>query len=378
MYRALSLLLIISLLMPISGCWDQVDLEELALPLVVAIDVHTPGSADPSNPPTQPSNKLIDVTTLAPNLSPKAKSPASVETISGINVLDARARRGIESPDTYTSGVTHTIIFGEELARKGLFPYLSHLARDARVSGNILFAIASGRGEDILKTPVKNHSHMGTYLANFFIDMQRRTLIPVVNLYQFAVHEGSKGKNPVAPVLERRGDRVIISGVAVFNKDRLVRILDIEESFNLAMLRGVKGRGYLAFRTKEDKEYIDGAVFVSNSRKVQYKKNQQGHNFIITIRLKGYLGEYSRKAPVTAESLKEIEKNVEKQVKTQCERLITKIQEDIKVDCIDISKYALAKDRRSLEKNIDKPEFIQNANIRVEVKVELNQTGEAQ
>jgi hypothetical protein len=53
------------------------------------------------------------------------------------------------------------------------------------------------------------------------------------------------------------------------------------------------------------------------------------------------------------------------------------MQEEIKVDCIDISKYALAKNRRALEKEIDKPEFIQDANIQVKVKVHLGNTGEA-
>ncbi|NLX02178.1 MAG: hypothetical protein GXY40_06580, partial [Syntrophomonadaceae bacterium] len=72
-----------------------------------------------------------------------------------------------------------------------------------------------------------------------------------------------------------------------------------------------------------------------------------------------------------------IEKTVEQQVRTQCETFINKMQEEIKVDCIDISKYALAKNRRALEKEIDKPEFIQNANIQVQVKVHLENTGEA-
>ena len=64
-------------------------------------------------------------------------------------------------------------------------------------------------------------------------------------------------------------------------------------------------------------------------------------------------------------------------MKSQCEAFINKMQEEIKVDCIDISKYALAKNRRALEKEIDNPEFIQYANIQVEVKVHLKNIGEA-
>ncbi|MDD4562099.1 MAG: Ger(x)C family spore germination C-terminal domain-containing protein, partial [Syntrophomonadaceae bacterium] len=101
------------------------------------------------------------------------------------------------------------------------------------------------------------------------------------------------------------------------------------------------------------------------------------HNFIITVKLEGSLEEHSHQAPITEEHLQEIEKTIEQQVKTQCETFINMMQEEIKVDCIDISKYALAKTRRALEKEIDNPEFIQNANIQVKVKVHLENTGES-
>jgi hypothetical protein len=68
---------------------------------------------------------------------------------------------------------------------------------------------------------------------------------------------------------------------------------------------------------------------------------------------------------------------MERQLQDQFETFIAKMQNDFKVDCIDISKYALAKNRRDLEKEIDRPEFIQNANIQVKVNVHLENTSEA-
>jgi hypothetical protein len=217
---------------------------------------------------------------------------------------------------------------------------------------------------------------MGTYLVALFDGIQQRTFIPVIKLGEFYRYQ-STGKNPVAPILEHKGDRVIINGVAVFKKDRMVKKLTVEEGHDLVMLRGLKGTSFLPFNKKQGGMYHRGAVLVSNSRKVQYYQNQQGHNFLITIKLDGTLEEHSHQAPVTEKHLKEIEKTVEQQVKAQCETFINMIQEEIKVDCIDISKYALAKNRRTLEKEIDNPEFIQNANIQVKVKVHLESTGEA-
>ena len=370
------LIIIIFLLFQLCGCWDSQDLENLSFPLAAAYDVHSPGSADPSDPPAQPGNKLVDLTTLVPNLAPKTKLPVNVETLSGVTISDARQRRGLTDADTYVTGMNQIIIIGEELARCGLTPYMDSLLRDPTIPGSMYFAVAAGRSEDILKTPIKNYSNMGNFLVALFKGIQQRTFIPATQLGEFYRYQ-STGKNPVAPILERKGDRVIISGVAVFKKDRMIKKLTVEEGHDLVMLRGLKGRSFLPFNKKQGGMYHRGAVLVRNSRKVQYYQNEQGHNLIITIKLKGTLEEHSHRAPVTEKHLKDIEKTVEQQVRTQCETFINKMQEEIKVDCIDISKYALAKNRRALEKEIDKPEFIQNANIQVQVKVHLENTGEA-
>jgi Ger(x)C family germination protein len=370
------LIIIIFLLLHLCGCWDSQDLEELSFPLAAAYDVHSPGSADPSDPPAQPGNKLVDLTTLVPNLAPKTKLPVNVETHSGVTIADARQRRGLTDADTYVTGMNQIIIIGEELARCGLNPYMDSLLRDPTIPDSMYFSVAAGRGEDILKTPIKNYSNMGNFLVALFKGIQQRTFIPATQLGEFYRYQ-STGKNPVAPILERKGDRVIISGVAVFKKDRMIKKLTVEEGHDLVMLRGLKGRSFLPFNKKQGGMYHRGAVLVRNSRKVQYYQNEQGHNLIITIKLKGTLEEHSHRAPVTEKHLKDIEKTVEQQVRTQCETFINKMQEEIKVDCIDISKYALAKNRRALEKEIDNPEFIQNANIQVKVKVHLENTGEA-
>jgi Ger(x)C family germination protein len=374
--RKASLIVIILLLLTLCGCWDSQDLDKLTFPLAAAYDVHTPGSADPSDPPTIPGYKVVDLTTLVPNLAPKTPTSVNVETLSGVTITDSRQRRGLTDADTYITGLNKTIIIGEELARRGVNPYVDSLFRGPTITRTMYFTVAAGRGEDILKTPIKNYTNMGMFLVSLFDGIHQRTFIPVIRLGEFYRGQ-SKGKNPVAPILERKGDRVIISGVAVFKKDRMVKKLNIEEGHDLVLLRGLKGRSYQPFSRKQGEKYHRGGVLVKNSRKVQYYQNEQGHNFIITIKMDGTLQEHSHQLPVTEKHLQEIEKTIEQQLQTQCETFINKMQEEIKVDCIDILKYALAKNRRALEKEIDNPEFIHNANIQVKVKVHLENTGEA-
>ena len=139
MYRKISVITIIFFLLQVCGCWDSQDLEELSFPLAAAYDVHSPSNVDPSDPPAKPGFKVVDLTTLTPNLSPKTQTPVNIVTLSGVTIADARQRMGLVNPDTYVTGLNQTIVVGEELARTGLIPNMDSLFRGSFYFGCYVF-----------------------------------------------------------------------------------------------------------------------------------------------------------------------------------------------------------------------------------------------
>jgi Ger(x)C family germination protein len=375
MSRSVPLIALGRFLFLLSGCWDSQDLEDLSIPLAAAYDLHIPGSTSPTDPPAVAGRMLVDLTTLTPNLSPKASEPVNIATFSGITIADTRERRGLTDAGIYETGINQILVLGDDLARQGLNPYMDALWRGAEIRGTLFMAVAEGRGENIIKTPINNYDNIGLYLMALFNGLEKRTIIPVTNLVEFYVEQAS-GKNPVVPILERKDDRVVITGTALFRKDRMVYKLGLEESHDLVLLRGLKGERFLSFAVPEGGMVYRGTALVSNSRKVKYNLSNGIHRFIIAIELRGTLQEYSRQGVIDKNQLNIIEESIEKEVKGQCESFIKKMQNELRLNCIDISKYALAKDRKALSDSIDNPDFIENADIRVEVKVRLKNTGE--
>lgn len=371
MLRKLILIILGLFLTTMTACWDSRDLDDLSFPLAGAYDLHRPSSAESIDLHA----KLLDVTTVVPNLAPDAPKPVTIDTLSGITIGDVRQRRGLTDADIYVTGMLRAIVLGEELARQGLNPYIDALWRGHTIAGTMYVAVAEGRGEDILKTPIKNYNNIGLYLLSFLSGSTKRTFIPVTNLGEFFINQ-AEGKNPVVPILERKEDRVEISGVALFKKDRMVHKLGIEQSHDLVLLRGLKCRSYLPFTVQEGGTVDRGTALVQNSRKVKYSRSNGLHSFIITVKLKGTLEEYSNQGVIDQYHLNKIEKVIEKQVKAQCESFIDRMKNELRLDCIDISKYALAKDRKALSKSISNPDFIENADIKVMVKVHLENTAE--
>jgi len=365
--RVLVLLSLAVLTTALAGCWDARDVDKLAFPLCAGYDLHVGSHA---------GNKQVDVTTLIPNLSPEAPSKVHVQTLSERTIAYARRPRNYYDADEYLPGINQVLILGDALARQGFKNHLDTLQRIPGVSGTMLFAVADGRSEDILKTPVKDYQNMGTYLITLLGDAQKRSFTPTVKLYELFVNLGP-GKNPVLPVVKQYRNRAILNGTALFRKDRLIYICNIDETRTLMLLRGLKAKGYYPFVLEKKGKMESGTVFISNARKVRVWRQEDQYTYLIDIKVKGIIVEHMN-PPQTLdqECMACIEDSIGRNIEGECQRFLNKMQNELKTDCIDINKYALAKWRRELTPVIDQDEFIQKARIKVKVEVELENAGE--
>lgn len=368
MRKVLILLLITILTTTLAGCWDARDVDKLAFPLSAAYDLHVGG-------PT--GNKQVDVTTLIPNLSPEAPSKVHVQTLSERTVAYARRPRNFYDADEYQPGINQVLVVGDALARQGFKNYLDTLGRIPGVTGTMLFAVADGRGEEILKTPSKNLPNNGIYLKDLLGDAQKKSFAPTVKLYELFVNLGP-GKNPILPVLKKRGDQVIINGTALFRKDRLIYVCNVDETRTLMMLRGMKSQGYYPFVLQRDGRQERGTIYIGNARKVKVARQGDQYTYSIEMKIDGIIVEHlDHVASIDKECMACVEDSVGRSIEGECRQFLDKMQNDLKTDCIDINKYALAKWRRELTPVIDQEEFIKNAKIEVKVKVHLENAGES-
>jgi len=368
MIRKIPILLLITILTTaLAGCWDASDVDKLAFPLCAAYDLHTGGNT---------GRKQVDVTTLIPSLSPEAPSKVHIQTLSERTTAYARQPRNYYDADEYLPGINQVLIIGDDLVRKGFKNYLDTLRRIPGVTGAMLFAVADGRGEDILKTPAKNFPNNGIYLINLLEDAQRKSFTPTVRLFELFVNLGP-GKNPVLPVVKSNRDRVIINGTALFRKDRLIYLCNTDETRTLMMLRGLKAQGYYPFVLQEKGQEERGTIFVGNSRKVKIKRQGDEFTYLINIKIQGIIVEHlNHPQSLDRECMACIEDSVARSIEGECWRFLDKMQNELKTDCIDINKYALAKWRRELTPIIDREEFIEQAQIKVQVEVHLENAGE--
>ncbi len=360
-----------------TGCWDAKDIGELGLPIIGGYDV-----PDPVKDKKEKDARVV-ITALLPNLDPKAKEEVRVERVAARTVGETREKRNRFDPDFFTVSSLQAAVIGEELAKRGVFGNVIDLDlvyRDPKIKHTMYLAIVEGRADELLQVKVKDYGNLGVYLLELLRRAGKKSFIPSTTLFMFGVNSMGPGENPVVPLIKVQGkDRVSITGVGIFKKDKLIAKARFRDTRALMLLRGLKTSGQIPFILQKNGQVLDrGTVNVSNSRKVKVEKKGDQFHYFVTINLQGKLLEhYSEESFLKRENLlKDIEKAVESELTRDCRTFISKMQQEFGVDCIDVTDHALSKWRYEVQEIIDSEEFVKSVKIDVKVKVNLENVGD--
>jgi len=372
--RWIALTVLLAQLFACAGCWDAKDIGELDLPIAAGYDIPDPVKDK------QDQDLRIVVSTISPNLGPKAKGEVRVERIAAQTIGETREKRNRFNPDFFLVSSLQVAVFGEELAKKGIMDLIDLLYRDPRIKHTLYLAVVEGRADELFQVKMKNYKDMGFYLLDLLRRAGNKSFIPSTTLFMFGIDWSRPGENQVLPLIKVQGkDRVSITGVGIFKKDKLIAKVRFRDARALVLLRGLKTMGQIPFVVKKNGQLLDqGTVELSNSRKVKVDKKGDQYHYQVTVNLKGVLRDHIPKSSLIKheELFKEIEKAVESELTRDCYSLISKMQQEFGVDCIDVTNYALSKWRYEVQDIIDSEEFVKNIKIDVKVNVNLENIGD--
>lgn len=370
MLKRICLSVALCLCFAIGGCWDANDIENMSIPIAASYDISRTG--EESNLPR------YQITTVNPNLIAEAPKKYRVETVTGQTIGEVRNKRHYISPRPYVVGMLQVSIFSQEVARLGLNTITDILYRFPEISNSLLLAVAVDRGEDIMKTRSENYSDIGYFLSDLLRNAEKNSFLITTTLHELAQGIYTPGKNPVMPAVKTDGKNVTHAGTAIFKKDRLIDIIDQKETRTLVLLRGISTAGYIKYIIEREGDVVDeGTIFAANTRKVEVKRQGDNFTFLIKINLKGPLVERFNTESLlkNPQALTEIQDQIAADITQESEMFIDKMQNEYQIDCIDISKYALAHWRKELTPLIDQG-FIEKADIQVELNVKITNVGD--
>lgn len=231
-----------------TGCWDRVEVNDLAVVTGVALDQAGPGSVELTVAMAVPSRirppGAMGGGTPAP--------PTATRSATGRTVMEAIGALQLRVDRRLYWAHNQVILVGESLAYGGVKPLLSFFVRHRQPRMRAAVAVVPGRAADVLAatppidlvTPVALHEMQGmragvlTNLRDFVSMLGAEGLEPLTARVEALPERAAQPKPQGAGADGKEGPRTpVITGAAVFKDDRLVGYLDEEETRGVVWVR---------------------------------------------------------------------------------------------------------------------------------------------
>jgi len=288
-------------------------------------------------------------------------------------IAETRERRQVFSNKKLILGMERIVILSEAFSDFGIEHIIHTMFRNPLINDTGLVAVCKGDPTEILSFQVPDYPSSADYITtmlesatkfNFFSDNYK-----FMDLY---VRVESEGRSLVLPYVELKGEKLQITGMALFKKDKMVNKLSLSESKTLNMLRENKVNGVLKLQ-ENSKEYL--TYYATTKRKVRCEKKDDKYTFFIDLYLNGDIAENHLYDDIREndETMKKFEKEMSAYVERISKNFIEKMQHDYKVDCLELGRVAVAKYGR--HKGIDWDQVVSNADIKLKVNVKVDKMG---
>jgi len=274
-----------------------------------------------------------------------------------------------------TLGLEKIFVMSQETASYGINNMIDIQLRNPNLNATAYSMVCKGKASDILGLNIKGYPSSADYIEgliknsvyyNFFSSNYK-----VLDMF-FSID--SEGRNLVLPYIEMTDKRIGITGMALFNKDKMVAKINIDELKTMNIMRENDVHGILSLQTTP-KEAI--SYNTTSKRKISCTKEGDKYKFTINIDLNGDIVNDTLYKDLQKDPKKndEFDKVMSEEVKKNCNDFIIKMKNQYKVDCLQLGQIAAAKYGR--QTGVDWNSIVCNSEIEVNVKVNIVQTGRA-
>ena len=323
----------------LSGCWDRIEVNDLAITRAVAID--------------QGPNDLLEMTVLVvvptqggiggsmsgtegATKAPTEQQQVVVQSAKGRTLAEALSFLQLQFPRRLFWGHTEVILIGEELARHDIRSQFDYILRHPQLRIRSRVFVTKGRAKDVLfveplmERDIAESLKEGAVInealdvttkefAQMLIGESNAAILPYVNMMSTPA-----GGNMSQTV-------VYIDGAAIFKNGKLVGTLDQKETRGALWLRNEMKRATITIKPGEHEDYISMFLLRSETR---LKPNISGDQW--QIRLRGDLDldvyENATDLEITPEITRKIEQATSAEVERRVEEVLAKAQKEMNAD----------------------------------------------
>ncbi|HWQ74208.1 MAG TPA: Ger(x)C family spore germination protein [Syntrophomonas sp.] len=227
-----------ALMLLLSGCWDNHELDTLFIVTGVALDK----ADDPEQ-----LDIALQIGKTRSNTSDSGEPNSQEDSTillktTGNTMLEGLMKFNRDSSRTLLLQHNQVLLLGSALAEQGVKDHIDLFLRDQEARMEVLVMVAEGRAEEVLSARLEQEKISGIYLARVMQDLYAVSPYYKIRMLDFVSRLRDGTSSPVAPVavLTGKGDKqeIWIDGLAVFKGDKLIGRLSNDEALGYVWTMG--------------------------------------------------------------------------------------------------------------------------------------------
>ena len=167
----------------------------------------------------------------------------------GKNIPDTRSTRQTISSKEFLLGLQKVFIFSEAVATYGINPIADILFSNQQMNDATWLVVCKDKAIDMLKFKVDDAPTSSDHINGMIESSTEQNFMSndykVIDMY---VRVDSEGRGLVLPYLEILNNKITLTGMAVFKKDKMVAKIPMEEARFMNILRNNKVKGILTLQ----------------------------------------------------------------------------------------------------------------------------------
>ncbi|MFD0671097.1 Ger(x)C family spore germination protein [Cohnella sp. GCM10027633] len=371
----------LSAVLLLSGCWDRIEINDLAFITGTALDLTDDGQYEAA---------LQIALTSAGEGGPGTGGSGRQEPFFVISAVGDNANEVLQKLQSKSSRRLFTahrsvIFIGESLARRGFEDLLDTFTHDPRNRlKTYIMVVKGGKAQSILHT--KYPFEQAPIQAVKEMEELKGEL--AVTLRDFFIASSSEGIHPVSGVIEsedassmgKKDDRIFRSGgSALFNHFKLVGYLNEKETSAFSWVTNTLKFSRVTATLPEDKG--NAGMFLNQvKRKMNIQLNEDDQVKIhLVLRGDGSIVENNTSLDLRDQAnLEFIKRELEISVENQVRSMLTKVQKQYGIDCLGFGREIFRSHPnkwRTMEGQWDKT--FSDVDVSIDVKLKIRGTGMA-
>jgi len=331
-----TLLVILLPVFILSGCWDSIEIQNLAIITAAAIDSE-------ENHKVKVSVQIFIPRTITSGESGEDPSLGSTFVREGIgkNLAEAISVLQTNIPRKLFWGQCKIFIFGHDLAKTGIRKELDFLIRHPAPRINSNLDVSEGKASNILKLIPPLERYSGEVLSKFSQHQEVGVDTTLSDISKDLTEASQSFSLPYIKRLKsdeyaRKSYETIptIVGTAIFKKDKMIGNIDLEETRGLLWLSRKIQKSTVSIKPEENENEV---IMMPTSGSVRFKPQIINNQWIMNIQIQvaaSIIQNETFLSLLQEDVITKLEKGLENKLRDRISKTLEKIQKEYQADVV--------------------------------------------